>query len=201
MAMLGQYRLRVKLNALDRKLAMAHAHDLAVVAFRRDLQARRHAATVDHQRMIAGGREWTDQSLEYTLASMLDRGHLAVHYATRANDAPSEGLADGLVTEAHAKNGNFTREALHHRDRNARFVGSARPRRNDDLLRLPSLDLFQRDRVVAMHVHLGAQLAQVLRQVVGERIVVVDQEQHGFSPPRPGPAEPCRRPAAARAAC
>ncbi len=70
--MLGQYRFRMKLNALDRKLAMTHAHDLAVVAFRSDLQALWHGATFDHQRMIAGRGEWTGQPFEYAFASMGD---------------------------------------------------------------------------------------------------------------------------------
>src|SRR6202171_701889 len=114
---LGQYRFRVKLNALDRKLTMAHAHDLAVVALRRDLQAFGNAATVDHQRMIAGRGKWTGQALEYALASMGDGRELAVHHAPRTDDAPAERLADRLVPEAHAENRNFAREPLHHRHR------------------------------------------------------------------------------------
>ena len=43
---------------------------------------------------------------------------------------------------------------------------------------LPRRHLFQRDRIVAVHVHVRAQLAEVLDEVVGEAVVVVDQQQH-----------------------
>ena len=48
----------------------------------------------------------------------------------------------------------------------------------DDPLRLPRLDLLQRDRVVAVDVDVGAQLAEVLDEVPGEAVVVVDHQQH-----------------------
>ena len=37
------------------------------------------------------------------------------------------------------------------------------------------------DRVVAYHLHRLAQLAEILHQVVGERVVIVDHEQHDQS--------------------
>ena len=40
------------------------------------------------------------------------------------------------------------------------------------------LDLLERDLVVAEHHHLLLELAEVLHEVVGERIVVVDHQQH-----------------------
>src|SRR5690606_38073144 len=46
-------------------------------------------------------------------------------------------------------------------------------------------DLRHGDGVVAHHLHLGPELAKPVRQVPGERIVVVDQEHHVFVPHRP----------------
>src|SRR6266853_4389699 len=132
--MLGQYRFRMKLNALDRKLAMTHAHDLAVVAFRRDLQALRDAATFDHQRMIAGRGKRIGEPFEDAFAPMGDRRQLAMHHAAGTDDTPTERLADRLVPEAYAEDGNLARETLHHRHRDARFVGRAWTRRDDDPL-------------------------------------------------------------------
>src|ERR1700694_509024 len=157
--MLGQYRFRMKLNTLDRKLAMTHAHDLAVVAFSRDLQALGDGATVDHERMIAGRGEWTGQPFEYAFASMGDGRQFAVHHAAGTDDTPTKRRPDALMPAAHAEEGNFAREPLHKRHRDAGFVGSARARRNDDPLRPPRPDLLQVDRVVAMHVHVGSELA------------------------------------------
>jgi len=47
-----------------------------------------------------------------------------------------------------------------------------------DAIRRELRDLFDRDLVVAEHAHVLAQLAEVLHEVVGERVVVVDHEQH-----------------------
>ncbi len=62
--------------------------------------------------------------------------------------------------------------------RHTGLVGRAGPGRDADVLRRQTLDLVERDLVVAMHPHLLAQLAEVLDQVVGEAIVVVDHQQH-----------------------
>ncbi len=82
-----------------------------------------------------------------------------MHYAAGTDDTSAERLADGLMPEAYAEDGNFARETLHQRHRDACFVGCARARRDDDPLRPPGIDLLQVDRVVAMHVHIGAELA------------------------------------------
>src|SRR5262249_40911444 len=60
------------------------------------------------------------------------------------------------------------------------LVGRARPGRDDDAPRGQRRHFGDGERVVALDAHLRAQLAQVLRQVVGERIVVVDEQQHVF---------------------
>ncbi|MNC89568.1 hypothetical protein D3C83_55240 [compost metagenome] len=40
------------------------------------------------------------------------------------------------------------------------------------------LDLVERDFVIAANTHLLAEFAQVLHEVVGERIVIIDHQQH-----------------------
>src|SRR4051794_20776186 len=62
MTVLGQDRFRMELNALERRLrrrelAMAHAHDLAVVGGRRDVEVVRQRRPIDRQRVIADHRE------------------------------------------------------------------------------------------------------------------------------------------------
>ncbi len=59
---------------------------------------------------------------------------------------------------------------------------------------LPRGDLVQRERVVAVDVHVRAQLAQVLDEVVGEAVVVVDHQQHVQS----SASSPCCTMSAAR---
>ena len=58
--------------------------------------------------------------------------------------------------------------------------GRARAGRDDDFFRPERLDFVERDFVVAKDFHVGAELAQIVIQVVGERIVIVDQQNHRF---------------------
>src|SRR6185503_12114462 len=95
------------------------------------------------------------------------------------NDLAPEGLADRLVPEADAQDRDFSGERLDERHRNSRLVWRARPRGHDNLRRLEFFDALERDLVVAVHLHLLAEFAQVLHQVVGERIVVIQHQQHG----------------------
>src|SRR6185437_8796020 len=182
MTMFGQYGLRMKLDALDRKLAMAHAHDLAVLAGGGHLEARRHRLALDDQRMIAGSGQRVGEAGKDAAAAVRDRRDFAMHDALRAYDPAAERLPDRLVAQADPEYGYSAGEALDQRHRDPGLIRRARPGRNDDLLRLPCRYLLERDRVVAVDVHVRAELAEILDQVVGEAVVVVDHQQHGLVP-------------------
>ena len=64
------------------------------------------------------------------------------------------------------------------RNADASFLGGAGSGRKDDALWLEIFDLFYGQLVVAADDHLGAELTHVLHQVVGEGIVVVENEDH-----------------------
>ena len=51
------------------------------------------------------------------------------------------------------------------------------------MARREPLGLVRVDRVVAEHRHLGAELLEEVREVVGEAVVVVDEEDHAACPP------------------
>src|SRR5438477_2382140 len=89
-----------------------------------------------------------------------------------------KGGADRLMSEAHAQNGQLAGEVTDQRDADARLVGRAGARRNHNPCRPQPLDISQRHLVVAPHLDGFAQLAQVLCEVVGERIVVVQNKDH-----------------------
>ena len=110
---------------------------------------------------------------------MGDRRDLAVHHVLRAADAPAEGLPDRLVAKAYAEDRYLPGEALNQRHANAGLVRRAGTRRDDDRLRFPRRDFCERNRIVAMDVHIRTELAQILDEVVGEAVVVVDHQKHG----------------------
>ena len=88
------------------------------------------------------------------------------------------GRADALVAEADAENRRRRSEAADEIGRDPGLGRRARSRRNDDVRRRERLDLVERDRVVAADDRVAAQLADVPRQVVDERVVVIDEENH-----------------------
>src|ERR1700682_2440130 len=65
-------------------------------------------------------------------------------------------------------------------DADAGFLRSGGSGRNDDALGTHRLDLSDRHFVVAANLCLGAQFAKVLDEVVRERIVVIEDEDHEF---------------------
>src|SRR6185295_6080974 len=67
-AMLGEDGFRMKLDAFHRQLAMANAHDFAVVGGRGDRKACGHRRALDRERMVAGGGERRRQLGEYAVA-------------------------------------------------------------------------------------------------------------------------------------
>src|SRR5438046_4562921 len=110
--------------------------------------------------MIARRRQGARQTLEDPLAAVRHLRELAVHDPHGANDPAPEGLPDRLMAEAYAEDRDLTREAPDERHADTRFRRRARPGRDHDLLRLPGGDLFQRERIVAVHLHVCAQLSR-----------------------------------------
>src|SRR5207248_9624169 len=100
-----------------------------------------------------------------------------------AGDHPAEGLAEALVAEADAQDGHPAAQLADRRQRDAGVVRVARPRRDDQ--RAVAAQLGDRDGIVAVDLSLRAELGQVLDQVVGEGVVVVDDgDPHGISSAR-----------------
>src|SRR5712692_8651616 len=178
LALARQDGLRVELDTLHGQMPMAQAHDLAVLSSRGDLEDGGETLVEHHQRVVARGIEVLLEPREHPAAIVMDAGGLAVHLLARARDGAPERLADGLVPETDAENRRGRVEASDQTERDARAVRIARPRGDDDALGLESLHLVERDLVVARHVHAGAQLAHVLDEVVGERVVIIQHQDH-----------------------
>ena len=95
----------------------------------------------------------------------------------------AQGVADALVAQADAQQRNLRAEPLDHLVRDPRLPGRAGPGEMIRWVGCVGLDLVERDLVVAddPQVEPRVDLAEPLDQVVGERVVVVDQEDHaGF---------------------
>src|SRR3990172_4403707 len=124
-----------------------------------------------------GGHRVLDHR-ENPLAVVPDAGGLPVHERLGVDDPSPERLADALVPQADAENGDPVLERTDRVEGDPGLVRSSRPRRNHQAGGVPERQLPHGDRVVAEHLHLGAEFADVLHQVPGERIVIVDDGDH-----------------------
>src|SRR5690606_21421994 len=86
-------------------------------------------------------------------------------------------LHDALMAEADAEHRNPAGECVDHLERDARVLGAAGSRRDHEVRRRERLGVRDRQRVVAVDVHGRIEHEERLHEVVGERIVVVDQKQ------------------------
>src|ERR1700722_5795705 len=135
--------------------------------------------------MVAAGWKFLGHAAEQAAAVMQHGRHLAMHQARRAHDFPAEHLHQGLVAEANAEDRDAAGERLDHAHRNAGVARRAGSGRNDQMRMLLRERFLDRDGVVAVHVDVRAQHQKGLHQVVGEGVVVVDEQyprSHDKSP-------------------
>src|SRR3984957_8109956 len=135
--------------------------------------------------MVAAGGKFPRHAAEQPAAVMQHGGHLAVHQARGAHDFPAEHFHQGLVAETYAEDRNAPGERLDHAHRNAGVARRAGSGRNDQMRMLLRERLLDRDGVVAVYVDVRTQHQKGLHQVVGEGVVVVDEQyprSHAYSP-------------------
>ena len=128
--------------------------------------------------MVTAGLERFREAAEETPAVVVDRAGLAVDEPAGLPDLSAEGLDDHLVAEAHAQCGNRWREPPDDLQAGTGGGRPARARGDHEVRRLELLGLVRADRVVSAHQDLRAELSEEMREVVRERVVVVDQEDH-----------------------
>jgi len=133
---------------------------------------------LDDQGMVARCGKGVRQLAENIFVVVMNLAGFAVKKFRRADDFAAERRANGLMAEANTEDGKFSGEALDQLDGNARLLRSARAGRNHDAFRLSADNFFDGDFVVAMHFDLATQLAEILREVISKRIVVVQKQNH-----------------------
>src|SRR5581483_4712768 len=107
---------------------------------------------------------------------MHDWARLAMHEVRRANDLAPKRLPDRLMSQAHTEERSFPGKVPDQFDTDAGFMRSTRSGRHNDALRTHRLHFSYRDLIVAPDLNLLAQFTDILDKVVGEGIVVVENE-------------------------
>jgi len=171
---LGEDRFGVKLHPFYGPAPVAHAHNDIVGSPRADAEIRGQSVRIYDQRVVAHGRERVFQRSIDGPRIMEDFGHLTVHDLRRADDLASEGCPNALVSQADTEDRGRLTEAADHVAGDAGLFGSAWAGGDDDLTGFEPFDLFQGNFVVPKDLHLCSQLAEIVKEIVGERVVVVD---------------------------
>ena len=188
---LGQHRLGMELHPVDRQAAMPdrHHHPGRGPAGHLDLIRQRFGT--HRQRVVSGRGERHRQAGQHPAAGMLYLAGLAVQQLRRPIDHPAEHRADRLVAKAHPEQRYPQPGRLaDHCHAHAGLFRNPRSGRDQHPGHLEAGQLSGGHRIVAPDHHLGAELGQVLHQVVDEAVVVVDDQDlatAGHCPTVPGP--------------
>ena len=182
LAFLREDGLGMKLHAMDGQFFVAEAHDLGVVVAggSGDFETVRQGIALHEQGMIARGFKRLRHVFEHGLAGMMDHGRFAVHETFGPNDFTAEDVANGLMAKTNAEQRCGFAKALDHGATDAGFFWRARAGGDADVVGLEPRDLIQRDLIIATDFHDGTHFAEVLDEIVGEGIVVVDDQEHGI---------------------
>jgi hypothetical protein len=151
-------------------------HHLAAPRPGRRLEDGRQA--VDDERVVAGGREGRGEPAEEALPPVADRGRPAVDGLAGAHDPGAVGDADRLVAEAdpeHRDRRPGGAAGPHEVDGDARLRGRAGSGRDDDARRPGRQHARHGPVVVSRHEDRRPEAREEVREVLGERVVVVDE--------------------------
>ncbi len=170
----------MELHAFDGEFFVAQAHDGAGSIFvcgpSADFKFFREIFLLDDKRMIASGRHGRGQAAEDGFAIVTDCAGFAVHQSRSAHDLSAKGGTYGLMSEADAENRNLAREVPNEIDADSGLLRRTWTGRNDDAVRLHCLNVGDCNPIVPANLNLGAEFPEILNEVVGKRIVVVENE-------------------------
>jgi hypothetical protein len=100
-----------------------------------------------------------------------------MHQAGGTDDPPTEALGQRLMPQTDAEQWMRSRYSPDQRQAFTGILGTARPRRDDHAVKPRRLEFTPIEPVVQNNIDVGTQLAQVLHEIPGEGVVVIQQEQ------------------------
>ena len=174
----------MKLHALKRRCAGGgfppNAHDLITLRASGDFKVRVNRGWVDHQRVVARCDEWVGHANKESAPIMMNGTGLAVHCDVIAANGHTVDVTDRLVTEAHTECRNAPLEMRKQRAADAGLLRRARTGRDHQVRGAKRLGTGDVDGIITDDFDAQARvdLAETLDEVPGERVIVVNQEEH-----------------------
>src|SRR5947207_3360053 len=129
--------------------------------------------------MVARGLKRPVDAAEDTAALVLDQRKLAVNRRGSPDDFAAEGLANGLVPKADPENRDRWGGLGNQLKANAGVIRRARAGREHDCVWVGRNHLATRYFVIAMNGDLRPEATEIVEQVEGKAVVVVDEDDHG----------------------
>jgi len=169
----------MELDAPDGKLLVFDAHDFAFVGFGGDFEAIGECVALDDEGMVTCGGKWIGHAFKEVFAIVFHEGSFAVHHAVVHNDVAAENVSDALMAEADSERGDLGAEGADDFVGEAGFFGGTGAGRNEDAFGFEGADLIDGNLVIAMDFHGNLHFTEILDEVVGERIVIIDDQHHG----------------------
>ena len=135
---------------------------------------------VGHEGMISGHANGRRDTLKDPVPVVSDGPSLPMHGAARPHGAAPERLSEALMPEAYAEHRHASpAESLKDLDADSRLPRRAWTRRHHDARGRHAFNLVERALVVAHHNRVRTQRPEVLNEVEGEGVPVVEQEDQG----------------------
>ncbi len=101
-----------------------------------------------------------------------------MHQFLGPNDLAPKNFADRLMTKTDPEDRQFAGKAADDFFTDAGVIGPARPGRDEQASRFKLFDLLNGDLIVAIDLNFCADLAQILHEIVGEGVVIIDHQNH-----------------------
>src|SRR6185436_2652061 len=157
---------------------MTRGHHKAVGGFGGDFETIRDRISLHDEGMISSSRKILWNVIEYRLPVVFDAHRLPVNRLWPANNLSTEELSDRLMAKAHSENGGVLGKSLDNVQRNSCVIRGSRARRDQYSIGRKFIYLVNLCLIVSKHLHIRAKLAQILNEVVRERVVIVDNNEH-----------------------
>ena len=157
---------------------VAQTHDFLLGSPRGDFEAVGQSLAFDDERVVAGGFKGLGHAVKDAGAVMVDGGGFAMHEAIRTDDVSAIDLADALVAETDAEHGDVWAKGGNDLAGDTCFIWRAGARGDANAGGLERADGVDVHDIVADDFHFGTQLAEILDEVVGERVVIIYDEEH-----------------------
>src|SRR5436190_19491911 len=126
--------------------------------------------------MVAGRGEGIRHAFEQIFAVMLNGRGLPMHHAIIDDHVATEDVANALVTKADSQRRDVRAETAYDLIGKTGFSWRARAGRYKNAVGVQFANALESNLVIAVDLHLHLHLAEVLHEVVGKRIVVVDDQ-------------------------